>query len=298
MNIFITGATGLIGSILVENLLERGDKVAILTRDVVKARRVFGDEITCYTSIDDLTSLNGYDAIINLVGESIADKRWTSKQKQKLCHSRCDITQKITALVKASQNPPSVFISGSAVGYYGKSGEAKLTEDSPFHDEFTHQLCKQWENLALDAASDKTRVCISRTGIVLSSKGGMLPKMALPFRYGLGAIVGSGNQYISWIHIADMVDALLFLLDTPQASGVFNLTSPDPCTNRIFSKTVSRILNRPCLLKIPSFILYLLMGEVATLLVDGQRVVPDNLTKLGYRFGYPYIRHALEDILE
>lgn len=296
MKIFITGATGLIGSHLVELLLKEGHQVTAYTRNAVKAVLKLGDRVDICSSLGLPNLLEGYDAVINLAGESIGEGRWSEKRKNILIDSRLNTTQSIVNSIKSSKNPPSIFISGSAIGYYGSQGDKIITEESSPHDEFTHRLCKQWEEIAMEAQSSATRVCTLRTGIVLAPKGGMLSKMSIPFRWGVGSILGSGNQYISWIHIHDMVNGIIFLLNNKDAQGAFNMTSPNPVTNKIFSKSLAKALNRPCFFKVPSFVISLLMGEASTLVLDGQKAIPAKLNKYNFSFRYKDIDTALKDI--
>ncbi len=298
MHIFITGGTGLIGTALIHTLLHQGHIITVLTRDREKAEEKLGDKINFVTSSNDLKSLDEFDAVINLAGEPIAGKRWTKKQKERLCSSRWDITRKLTELIKSSDNPPSVFISGSAVGYYGAQNDEVLTETSEPNEDFTNKLCTKWESLAIAAENMHTRVCILRTGIVLSRNGGMLPLMSIPFKMGLGSILGSGKQYISWIHIQDMVNAIVFLLNTPEARGIFNMTAPHPVTNRRFSNVLSAVLYRPRFFRIPSSLIKLALGESATMLIDGQRAIPQHLIDMHYSFAFEDIDDALAAVLK
>lgn len=297
MHIFFTGGTGLIGSALIETLSSQGHSVTVLSRDVSKAKIKLGEKVSYCASLDTLQSLDGYDAVINLAGESIAKKRWTKKQKEKLCNSRWNITRRLTELIKLSHTPPRLFISGSAIGYYGAQRDNVINENSEPHDEFTYQLCKKWESLAMAADGRHTRVCIIRTGIVLSNKGGMLSMLTLPFKAGLGSVLGSGKQYISWIHINDMVNGIIFLLDTPEARGPFNFSSPNPVTNKRFCNVLSTTLYRPRIFHIPSFLVKMAMGESATLIVDGQRAIPQHLLDLHYRFSFEHLDEALKNLL-
>lgn len=297
MHIFITGGTGFIGNNLIDRLLEQNHNIVVLTRDVSKAKQKLGDKVKFCPTLDSLTTLDGYDAVINLAGERIIGRKWSNKQKRKLCYSRWNITSRLTELIHNSSNPPQVFISGSAVGYYGTQGENILTEDSSPRDEFIHQLCKKWEHLALNAKSSRTRVCILRTGIVLSKKGGMLSIMLIPFRLGLGATFGNGRQYISWIHIQDVVNGIIFLLNTAEAQGIFNLTAPNPISNSYFADTLSASLSRPRIFRIPSYILKIIMGEMSTMVLNGQRVVPMHLKNLNFSFTYEHLHKALKSIV-
>lgn len=297
MHIFITGGTGLIGSTLIRTLMAQGQhSLTVLTRNIAKASRKLGNDIKYCTSLDSMESLDEYDAVINLAGEPLQKKYWSESQKDKLCKSRWETTRKLAKLIKAGENPPSVFISGSAVGFYGAHNDETLTEASYPHDEFTYRLCSKWEAIALSAASEKTRVCIVRTGIVLAETGGMLPMIAIPFKIGFGSALGSGKQYISWIHIQDMIDGIIYLLTLREAKGVFNFTSPNPVTNKRFSRVLARTLYRPCVFRIPKFLIKAVLGEAATMLIDGQRVMPQHLLDLHFRFTFEHLDDALLDL--
>lgn len=298
MKIFITGGTGLVGSHLIPRLLQEDHTVTVLSRNIEKAQAILGNNLEFCDSLERLTSLDEYDAVINLAGEPIAGKRWSELQKQRLCQSRWQITKKLTQLIKSGENPPQIFISGSAIGYYGNKEDVIITEDTEPHEEFTNKLCKAWEAFAMEAESSKTRVCLLRTGIVLSSKGGMLAKILPVFKLGLGGTMGSGKQYISWIHIEDMVGIINFLLTAPQIKGAVNMASPTPVTNKEFSKTLAKVLKRPCIFNVPSVIISLLMGEASTLLLDGQRAIPKKLELNKYQFRYKNIQSALVNILQ
>lgn len=297
MNILMTGATGLIGRRLVEGLQSQSHQLTILTRSPRRAAEYFGDQVTLWETLADQTSLDGFDAVINLAGEPIADKRWTPEQKKKLCDSRWQLTEKLASLITTSLKPPAVFISGSAVGYYGDQGEEEVDEDHPANKEFSWQLCAQWEALALAAASEATRVCLLRTGVVLSSTGGALAKMVFPFRVGLGGPLGNGQQFMPWIHIEDMVRGIIFLLNHPDAKGAFNMVAPTPVRNAQFSRVLGEVLHRPTLFRVPASVIRLLMGESATLVLGGQRAVPKRLHEAGYVFRYQELKPALQDVL-
>lgn len=298
MRVFVTGGTGLIGRYLIGELLVQGHLITVLTRNIGKAKQKLDNKVSFCENLYEISTLDSYDAVINLAGEPIAGKLWTEKQKERLCKSRWDITSRLAQLINESCNPPYIFISGSAVGYYGAQDSTMLTENSLSHDEFIHQLCRKWESLALLAKSKQTRVCILRTGIVLSKKGGMLSQMLLPFSLGLGSVFGRGNQYISWIHIRDMVAGIIFLLNSSEAGGVFNLTAPYPETNRIFSKKLALVMSRPCVFRLPEFILKTILGEMSTMVLDGQRVFPEKLLKSGFRFQFNTLEEALTDIIK
>ena len=292
MNILITGGTGLIGSTLIKNL---GDEhsFTVISRSEAKAKQTLGAHTNVLSSVSDVKDIGVFDAVINLAGEPIADKRWTDTQKKIICDSRWDITTQLVAKINSSDNPPTTFISGSAIGFYGRQGDKVVTEDTSPHEEFTHDLCEKWENIATGVDASKTRVIILRTGVVLAEDGGALEKMALPFKLGVGGSLGSGSQYLSWIHIDDMVNAIEFLLNDKNCSGPFNLTAPEPVTNKSFSKQLAKALSRPCLFFVPSFVMKIAMGESSTMLLEGQNVIPDKLIKAGYSFTYPTVSSAL-----
>ncbi|WP_275553906.1 TIGR01777 family oxidoreductase [Mixta sp. Marseille-Q2659] len=295
MQILITGGTGLIGRHLVARLLARGDRVSVVSRNVEAARDLLGSQVNIWSGLDQQRDLNGIDAVINLAGEPIASKRWTPQHKQLLCESRWQITERLASLINASSEPPAVLISGSATGYYGDSGELVLTEDDSGHDEFTHQLCARWERLAMAAASDRTRVCLLRTGVVLAKQGGALAQMKKPFLLGLGGPVGNGRQYMPWIHLDDMLAGILWLLDHP-LSGPFNLVAPYAVRNEQFTATLGKVMHRPAIIRTPASAVKLLMGESSVLVLGGQHVLPKRLEASGFRFKWYELDKALADV--
>ncbi|HGY3714729.1 TPA: TIGR01777 family oxidoreductase [Citrobacter gillenii] len=296
MQILITGGTGLIGRHLIPRLLELGHQISVVTRTPDKARQILDSRVTLWKGLEDRPNLNGIDAIVNLAGEPIADKRWTAEQKERLCQSRWGITQKLVNLINTSDTPPAVFISGSATGYYGDLGEVVVTEEEPPHNEFTHKLCARWEQIACDAQSDNTRVCLLRTGVVLAHAGGILGKMVPPFRLGLGGPIGSGRQYLAWIHIDDMVNAIIWLLDN-DLRGPFNMVSPYPVRNEQFAHALGHVLNRPAILRVPATAMRLLMGESSVLVLGGQRALPKRLEASGFAFRWYDLEEALADVI-
>ncbi|KAL1110037.1 hypothetical protein AAG570_014159 [Ranatra chinensis] len=298
MHTFITGGTGLIGSGLVRSLLKQGDSVTVYTRNAALARQKFGPSVNCCTDLNNVKSFDGFDAVVNLAGEPIAPGRWTADKKDRIAQSRWNITEQLVSRIKAADKPPSVFLSGSAVGYYGNQGRAIVTEDSYAQPSFLQSVCQKWEAQAFKAVSEKTRVVVSRTGIVMSATGGMLAKLLPVFKLGLGAPIGKGEQGLSWVHRQDMVDMLLFLLRNESAQGAFNLTSPHPLSNREFAQALAHTLRRPCLPAIPSWVIKLALGEASEMLLDGQYVVPKKMVDLGFTFAFPRIDAALQSILE
>ncbi|CBY27988.1 TPA: TIGR01777 family oxidoreductase [Yersinia enterocolitica] len=297
MRIVITGATGLIGRSLNAFLLSQAHQITVLTRDPQRANDVLGSQVTCWSTLDDQHDLNNFDAVINLAGEPIAEKRWTPQQKEILCQSRWQITERLTTLIRASSQPPAVFISGSAVGFYGDQGQAVVTEDEAPHDEFTHMLCERWESLARAAESQHTRVCLLRTGIVLAPHGGALAKMVPLLRLGLGGPIGDGRQYLPWIHIDDMVHGIYYLLTTNGLSGPFNMVSPYPVHNEQFIATLAEVLDRPAVIRTPAAAIRLLLGESAALVLGGQRAIPKRLEEAGFAFRYFELEEALRNVL-
>lgn len=296
MRILLTGGTGLIGSALVKRW-QNQHQLMVLSRSPAKVNSLFGSSVTAISRLSDV-DFNTLDAVINLAGEPIVGKRWTEQQKQRLCQSRWQLTEQVVNAIKAAKTPPGVLISGSAVGIYGRQHTQRITEDfNHFHNEFSHQLCQRWETIALEATSPSTRVCILRTGIVLSANGGALQKMLLPFKLGLGGRIGNGEQYMSWIHIEDMVRLIDFLLLHPTLTGLFNATAPTPVTNAEFSRLLGKTLQRPTLLPMPAVVLKLMLGEMADLLLTGQRVIPANLSKAGFEFNYSELEKALQALL-
>ncbi|MDU2940604.1 MAG: TIGR01777 family oxidoreductase [Enterobacteriaceae bacterium] len=296
MNILITGGTGLVGRHLIPRLLELKHKVTVVTRNPEKARQIFSDRVTYWKGLAGQTHLNEIDAVINLAGEPIADKRWTEAQKQRLCHSRWNMTQQLVDLINASDTPPEVLISGSAIGYYGDLGEVVVNEEEPPHNEFTHKLCARWEQIACGAQSDKTRICLLRTGAVLARHGGMLAKLLPIFRLGVGGPIGDGRQYLAWIHIDDMVNAILWLLDN-DLRGPFNMVSPYPVRNEQFAHALGHALHRPAILRAPATVVRMMMGESSVLVLGGQRALPKRLEAAGFAFRWHDLEEALQDLV-
>ncbi|TRX56604.1 TIGR01777 family oxidoreductase [Thalassomonas sp. M1454] len=298
MNILITGGTGLIGSAFI-NKYQHKYHFDILSRQPVDLGCYFEDKsnLSWLTDLKQLKDVNKYDAVINLAGEPIVNKRWNLEQKRAICQSRWKITSTLSKLINDSSTPPNAFISGSAIGYYGRQGSEKIDESfDDFYPEFSHKICKVWEEKA-SLAQEKTRVCIMRTGIVLDKDQGALKKMLPAYKFGLGGRLSHGNQYMSWIHIDDMVAAIEFLLTQSSCQGHYNLTAPVPVTNREFSKTLASTLRRPNIATMPAFALRLLLGEMSDLLLFGQRVIPKNLLEQDFKFTYPELNIALVNLL-
>lgn len=296
MHIFITGATGLIGQHLCP-FLTHHHSVTVLSRNPTKANVLLGHKINAVTNIEAV-DFNNVDVVINLAGEPIVNKRWSDKQKSIIRDSRIELTKQISAAVAASNTPPHTFISGSAVGFYGRQGITPIDEENNKpHDEFSHQLCKDWENAALAAQSTSTRVCLLRTGIVLAKKGGALSKMLPAFKLCLGGPIANGEQGMSWIHIDDMTQLILFIIKHKNMTGPINATAPNPVSSKVFSKSLGKALSRPALIPMPALVLKLLMGEMADLLITGQYVFPQKALEHNYRFHFSDIDSALESLV-
>ncbi|MBE8167237.1 MAG: TIGR01777 family protein [Shewanella sp.] len=296
MKILITGGTGFIGRQLVA-LLSTHHQITVLTRSPKRAADILGSRPIFLISLDQLTDLNDFDLVINLAGEPIVQKRWTPEHKNILCHSRWDVTAKLSELFLKSSEPPSGFISASAVGYYGRQNTISLSENALPHQEFTHHLCHEWERQAFLAQNQNTRVCVIRIGVVLGANGGALEKMLPPFKYGLGGPISSGKQGMSWIHERDLLRLIQYLMSHQDCQGVFNATAPNPVSNKEFSKALGSALNRPAFIPMPAFVLKMLMGEMSDLFVEGQYVIPKKILEANFEFNYPTLDNALAQII-
>lgn len=297
MKILMTGGTGFIGKKLCHFLLTKKHKLTVLSRKPEKVASLCGKSVDAISNLDQLTTEDSFDAIINLAGEGIADTRWTEARKQVLLDSRINITKQLVEYIERASKKPEVFISGSAVGYYGNRGSLKLTEESLPHEEFSHQLCAQWEETAQQAKKFGVRVCIVRTGLVIGDDGGFLKRMLLPFKLCLGGSMGDGKQWMSWIHRTDYIAIIDNLLESSVLSGIFNGTAPEPVINADFSKILGNVLNRPTFMPAPAFVLKILLGEMSELLLGGQRVIPERLENSGFKFKFRTLKQALNDVL-
>ncbi|MGX5174372.1 TIGR01777 family oxidoreductase [Aliikangiella sp. IMCC44653] len=327
-NFLITGGTGLIGSQLTQALITQAENIYVLTRNASRAQNHFKlilneakpneaklneatlSKLKFVESFAAIPKTLQFLAIINLAGEPIADKAWSKKQKVRLRSSRIDLTKQLVEWIKSLSVPPKVLLSGSAVGWYGSQGNSPLTEASlakfnQVGDEFSHQLCEDWETEAKAARLLGIRVCLLRTGLVLSKNGGVLAKMLLPFKLGLGSRLGDGKQFMPWIHLQDYINAVVFLINqnnqqtsiSAPLEGVFNLTAPNPVTNLEFSQTLASQLNRPLIFSAPAWLLKILLGERAGLLIGGQKALPSRLTELGFNYEFSHLKNALKSLL-
>jgi len=293
--VLITGGTGFIGRQLCADMLVDGWQVAVHTRDAERAARVLPGGVQ---PVESLEEAQPAQVVINLAGENLADGRWSESRKREMRESRLRITRDLADVMAGWQRPPNVLISGSAVGYYGARGDDILDENEPPGDEFQSELCLAWEQAAQRAEGLGIRVCRIRTGIVLGANGGALAQMVTPFKFGLGGHFGSGRQYMPWIHMRDEIRAIRFLIDSHDCSGTFNLTAPEPVTNRTFTATLARVLHRPKFAWVPASMLKLMVGEMAHLLLTGQRAVPRALEHYGFEFEFDDLEAALADLLE
>lgn len=291
MNILMTGGTGFIGKRLCQALKEQGFTLWVLTRQ----ERRKEPQVTYFQHFSDIQADQHFDAVINLAGEPIA-QRWTVTHQNRIRDSRIKLTQMLVDTLSRLNKAPKVLISGSAIGFYGPQDEKKLTETATYQPSFSHQLCQDWEEAA-DKASKIMRVCYLRTGVVLGPSGGMLAKMRFSFLLGLGGPIGSGKQWISWIHIDDLIRVIVFCLKEEHLSGPVNATAPDPVTNETFARSYAKILHRPCFLRMPAPLIQILMGKMGEeLLLAGQKVVPQKLLNNGFHFLYPSLEEALKAI--
>ncbi len=296
MKILITGGTGFIGQQLCQSLADEHDLI-VLTRSRDKAQSLLGPKVVCIESLDELVVEKVHPhAIINLAGKNLAEQRWTPEVKSEIYHSRIDLTEELVRFIRHCAVKPNVLISGSAIGYYGNTNDKVIKEGEPAGDDFAANLCKDWERQAYKARDYDVRVICLRTSLVLGD-GGALDKMLLPFKLNLGGPIASGEQYMSWIHINDMVRLIQFCLENESIEGPVNASSPVPVTNRQFSKQLAKTLKRIAVLPMPAFMLKLVAGEMAEMLVTGQRVIPDKAVKAGFEFNFPELNSALNDIL-
>jgi len=302
MKIAIAGGTGFLGRPLADALARDGHDIAVLTRQTrppSSPRTRFISWTPTGTSGPWASAIDGADAVVNLAGEPIAAKRWTDRQKQRILDSRVLATRSLAAAIGTVAAPPSVFVSGSAVGYYGPLGDEVVAEDRAAGADFLARVCVQWEAEAMRAAGPPTRVACIRTGLVLERDGGALPKMLPPFWFGAGGPVGSGRQYWPWIHRQDWIDLVRWTIQTPAASGPINASAPTPVTNADFARALGRVLRRPAFMPAPGFALKLLLGEMAdALLLSGQRAVPAKAERLGYTFAFKHLDDALGAIFK
>ena len=293
--VFIAGGTGFIGSSIIPALLKEGYEVQVLVRNKEKAKKL---PSSCKVIWGNPTKsgewqkyLEETDIAINLAGQNIFS-RWTKAYKKLILESRIKSTENIVSSLKKS----ALLINASAVGYYGDKGDTLVTEDSLPGDDFLAKTCIEWEKRALKAKEKGAKIIIARVGVVLGTTGGMLPKILPIFKLGLGGTLGKGNQWFPWIHIKDLVSAILFLIKK-EKEGIYNFVSPNPVTNKEFTKTLGKVLKRPTLLPVPVFMMKLIFGELANIIICSIRAYPKNLLELGFKFKFETIEDALKDLI-
>ncbi|QUM76623.1 TIGR01777 family protein [Moritella sp. 24] len=301
MHILITGGTGFIGQAFI-NTFQADYDFTVLTRDISNAKKIFphisSNNIKFISQLHELPSAVHIDAVINLAGSPIMDKMWTAKHKHILESSRWETTQHLVDLISTKTITPSVFISGSAIGAYGRQDDTPIDEKHIKHyPEYASYLCEHWEEIARTTCAS-VRTIILRTGIVLDKEKGALKKMEFPFKLGLGGPIGKGDQYMSWIHIDDMVAAINYLLQEQSAHGTFNLTAPTPVTNTEFSHKLAASFGKKARLTTPTLILRLLLGERSDLIIYGQRVLPTRLLESGFTFHFDTLEQAFAAIYD
>jgi uncharacterized protein (TIGR01777 family) len=301
MKIVIAGGSGFLGRPLARSLAADGHDAVVLTRGHADAHASGQSRPVSWTPDGAVGAwaceVDGAGAVINLAGESIAAKRWTAAQKQRIVDSRVQATRSLVKAIRAARTPPPVLVSGSAVGYYGPLSDQPATEATAAGADFLANVCVQWEEEALAVAGDRTRVVRIRTGLVLERDGGALPQMLPPFWFGVGGPVGSGRQYWPWIHRDDWIALVRWAIQTPTVTGPLNATAPHPVTNADFARALGRAMHRPAVMPAPAFALRLMLGEMAdALLLSGQNAVPAEALRKGFRFTFSELDAALTAI--
>jgi uncharacterized protein len=302
MKVLLTGGTGFIGRKIIKKLSALGHEFVLLSRNAqnAKARLKCGSEVFEWNPEAEFVpeqALKGIDAVIHLAGEGIADKRWSGAQKEKIYNSRVLGTRNLIQSLLKYDVKPKVIISASAIGIYGDRGEEELTESSAVGRGFLARVCRDWEWELFKHKAEFERLVSLRIGIVLGLEGGALPKMLLPFKLGLGGPVGKGKQWMSWIHVDDLVALIEFSLLNSSIQGPVNAVSPHAVTNKVFSKTLGRALHRPSLLSVPPFVLKIILGELSTLLIEGQKVLPQKALKHGFEYQFNRLQQAFQSLL-
>jgi uncharacterized protein (TIGR01777 family) len=301
--VLVTGATGFIGRALVKRLLERGDRVIAFARDPIKAHLVLGPAPMVATRLADLPPAMPIDAVVNLAGAPIVARAWTKERKRQLVESRVGITRMLVDWLATRSQRPEVLVSASAIGWYGPAetggarGDGALDERAPAGEGFAAVLCRAWEREAASAVGLGMRVCRLRLGLVLGPEGGMLKSLLPGFRLGLGAVIGGGRQWMSWIHRDDAVELITRAIADPLFSGAINATAPKPVRQGEFAEVLGRVLHRPVWLRLPAAPLRALLGERASLLLEGPRMVPKRALEIGFAFRCPELEPALRDLL-
>ncbi len=300
MKIVLTGGTGFLGRHLISALQQKSHTLIVLTRNPRPSQPSTGVQYVQWDAKTMSTwaeQIDGADAVINLAGESIGSRRWTSAQKERIRSSRIDATRAVVQAIERATRKPEVLVNASAVGYYGNVPEGDVTEDVPAGKNFLGETCLAWENEARKVERLGVRLVLPRTGIVLDKHGGALPRMILPFRLFVGGPLGSGEQWFPWIHLEDEIGAMIFALEKKNLTGPVNCAAPEPIRMREFCRALGRAMKRPSWAPVPSFVLKIVLGEMSTLVLDGQRVLPKKLLEAGYEFTFPKLEEALKQIV-
>jgi len=297
MHILMTGATGFIGADLAARWRAAGHKVTAWVRSSTRAKTQLGGEVTLVETLEEIAPDTHIDAVVNLAGAPIAARPWTKSRRKELLDSRIHTTNALIGLLERLKAKPTVMISASAAGYYGRRGEEWLTEDASPQDIFMSNLCADWEAAAAPAAAMGIRLVIPRISVVLGPDGGAFPSLARPIRFGLGAKLGDGKHYFPWIHKADLLAAFDHILENKALSGPVNLVAPDAKTQADFNQTLADTLKRPNFMWVPGWVLKTALGEMSDLFLAGQRMSADKLTGSGFQFTYPTLKDAAKDLL-
>ena len=299
MKVLIAGGTGFVGQVLCRRLADDGHQVAVLTRNAAGKSLGAGVELHSWPAPEQpvpVAALAGIDAVVNLAGETVA-KPWSKEQKEKIRASRVEITRALVRDVLRSTTRPAAWVNASAIGFYGTHGDEVLTEDAPAGSDFLGRVSVEWEAATAGARELGIRVVLARIGVVLGKGGGALEKLVTPFKMFAGGPMGSGRQYMSWIHLQDVVGLIEFALLNEVISGPMNTTAPEPVTNREFAQTLGRVLGRPSAMPAPAFAIKAMLGEMSVVVLEGQRVIPRKALHLGYEFRFPSLEPALRDLL-
>nr|WP_288356513.1 TIGR01777 family oxidoreductase [uncultured Pseudomonas sp.] len=296
MHILITGGTGLIGQALCHQWAAQGHQLTVWSRRPEQVPVLCGTDVRGVARLEDIGD-EPLDAVVNLAGAPIADRPWSKARKQLLWESRIGLTERLVSWLQRREQKPAVLLSGSAVGWYGDAGEHIIDEQAKPGADFAAQLCIAWEETAQQAEALGIRVVLLRTGLVLAKEGGMLKRMATPFRFGLGGRIGSGRQWMPWIHIADQIALIDFLLQHEQARGPYNACAPHPVRNAEFVKELGHAVHRPTLMLLPGFALRAALGEMSLLLLGGQHALPARAQEAGFEFRFTRLDVALVDLL-
>lgn len=303
MKVLVTGATGFVGKKLVPKLLSLNHEVVVLTRNPIKAKQILGEQVTAikwddYHRVLDLSEYGQIGGVINLIGENVSSKRWSNEQKKIIFNSRVDSTKNLFQMFEKSNMRPKVFVSTSATGFYGpRDGKIQIDENSLPGSDFLSKVCIAWEKAATDHKEMVDRLAILRVGIVLGKNGGAMEKMLPPFKLGLGGKLGSGKQYMSWIHIDDLVSMYINLLENDKLEGVFNGVSNYAVSNEEFTKTLGKVLRKSTPFPVPAFALELLMGEMSNIVLYGSNIVPKKFNENRFHYLFPTLELALKDVV-